>query len=84
MGKWTKLYADFNLLREEKVDDFNGYQIAIVIDDGRALRLVSCWNACTQFENPEQDIKKLIEVLTYSTHLLDDWSKLINEKVSIP
>jgi hypothetical protein len=43
-------------------------------------RLVSCWNACTQFENPEQDIKKLIEALTYSTHLLDDWSKLINEK----
>jgi galactokinase len=26
-------------------------------------RLVSCWNACTQFENPEQDIKKLIEAL---------------------
>jgi hypothetical protein len=35
--------------------------------------LVSCWNACLNFENPEADIKQLVEALKFTReNLFDD------------
>jgi len=42
--------------------------LAVIVNDwgdGKAFaeRLVSCWNACLNLENPEQDLPKIIEAL---------------------
>jgi hypothetical protein len=41
-------------------------------------RFISCYNACTQFENPEQDIKKLIEALKITKERLNTAMALLD------
>lgn len=63
-----------------------------------AERLASCWNACQSFENPEQDIKKLIEALkeislgqgrysldplTHASNTIDDMKQLANDALAL-
>jgi hypothetical protein len=40
-----------------------------LFDDKTAERLASCWNACLNLENPEQDFKKIVEALKEYTKL---------------
>jgi len=45
-------------------DEAKEYHIAYIAPAGVDVRrFVSCWNACTQLDNPEQDLPKIIEAL---------------------
>lgn len=85
--------------------DENGYEIAWVIcqctrgakenidtidmEDANGNRLVSCWNACLNFQNPEQDISIIKDALSNVKQYFDTYGlpypirKQVNEALKI-
>lgn len=45
-------------------------------------RIASCWNACLNLENPQDDIKKLREILEYlQTNINPDFNSWITKRI---
>ncbi len=64
MGKYNRVHIDTNY---DWIRDSDNIVIANCTGhEGQhenAIRLASCWNACINFDNPEENIKELIEAL---------------------
>jgi hypothetical protein len=64
---YQKLTAKTTPSREHKIINEDKLIVArAIIAEGYASRFVSCWNACLHFDDPEADIKKLVEALKTS------------------
>lgn len=94
MGKYTKgkldILVDTNYNSYTFIRGGDGGKIADAFciwrereeSNANAERLVSCWNACLNLENPESDLPKIIESLrkAYLFHS-KNWNKDFCEEV---